>query len=231
MCTSTQLSPYALVTKLEGGAIIRNETCGIAEVKFSPEYTAQYGKPAYEIYINGKKLTKPIPSFPEDRPCLVGSRTITVKHSKSDELFEIIENDNKKERYMHSIEHFRDPMSYRPHYGLSIGEQHIKIQEFEDRFPDFVVQKTVANKHGFAIFGKDSQGYALYYANPDEKELKKIPIITGISRGNLFALSTDGTLKLSYLRGRGWFLNSIPAYAPPGALCVDRRTNNLYLIL
>lgn|GEM_PF-6501978 len=242
--SSTNQIPHVQEYFLEGGVKIRDKTQGMGKAILSAELTDRHQTPVYHVLIHGKKLIFPTCPYPSsgESVAFMGSRKITFKQENGlikikeevDESFKRVLYVNPK-KVVDKVAY--DAYSYPP-MKISLESAMRKIQYINTDFPNFKEHLAAYNCHGVAVFGwdKDTQNYALYWANPHEEKVKKMECSVCESYpndGSSLAKSKDGSVNFRYLDDTYCFyLNSKMAKAirsleSPSSKSHDMHNQNL----
>lgn len=215
--TSLAQNPQINEYSLKGGVTIRDKTNGIAKAIFSEELAKLYQKPAYQIFINNKKIIFPTFSNPLTDPDLTFTSSLRITFKLQDAFIKIIEVDETSKNVFYVDprkavfqDSAYDVYTYIPK-ELTFHEASKKIQNLSE-FKKFKPDMAAYNRHGVVVFGcEDGQGYTIYWANPHEEKVKKIENATCMryrDGGTSVAKSNDGTVHFRYLINKGFYLNA-----------------------
>lgn len=126
----------------------------------------------YKVTYGKKKFSYPVTNCMKGI-LFIGSKEITVE--SEGKLIKLIEKD-----YIGTTVHYFDPranhkkfnflLSYKPR-ELSLEEARSKINHLDTNFQ---IDTAAYNRHGVVVFGKDSKGYAIFWAKPDEANVHRI---------------------------------------------------------
>lgn len=181
---------------LEGGVTVRDKTNGIGKAVFSQELTEKYKKPAYEIFINEKRLFIQHPFSMSTLKCLESSK---ISFKQESGFIKIIE-DRKNIIYVDPKE--KDILGIAIVYCCMTKEMSMKnvvkkIQHLKTDLPSFETHLTIFNQYGVAVFGWDHnvKKYALCWASPSDEKVQMIKC-SNCQRyndgGSCFAASDNG---------------------------------------
>ncbi|CDZ81621.1 hypothetical protein BN1013_02157 [Candidatus Rubidus massiliensis] len=181
---------------LRDGLIIKDKADGIANIK-------RVGENEYSITIKGKKLILPTCSdIMKEKVTFTDSKKFTFMRDGDFLMIKETDTEGKNTYFVdvtlvvHDIAY--DVFSYKP----SPLTKNLALQKIEATPLDGVLPLLqVYNRHGVAVFGKKLDKYYLFWATPNEINLKNVSLEEGIYLRN-GEVSAKGTNYMVYLKSR-----------------------------
>jgi len=211
--------------QIDGGATIRDKTQGVAKAVFSANYAAEHQAPAYLIYVNEKKIIWPQAPNVKKQSDLVLLNSVTITFNKIDNnVFKISELD-ETDKHVIYVDTSRciDNEAYCFYEfipkQLTLEESSLKVAEFFGSV-EFHPYAIAFNQFGVVALGMENEQLTLYWAKPQEEQLKKIQCIDSVRLkypGKIIMRADEGDIDFRYESGKGYFLNGAQVTLIPAA--------------
>ncbi len=159
-----------------GLAVYDKTTSMTCTVTYLPDESTRKGRTCYNLTVNGKKLIRQT-GFSE----LVFTRSRSMKFEQvgvEGKILQITEKDETNTLVLYvDTSKLVDGVAY---YALTYLPQELSLGQAVQRiqnltlFPDFKPEAAVYCNRGVVVFGKNSQGYAIFWAKPQQEEVVSI---------------------------------------------------------